>query len=168
MTAIGVFRDDYYNAISVLPQAQYNATTQATGTVLSAAVMAGAGDCYVNFSGQAGALAITTDSAVNIIAQLQQAVAAAYKAQIASFGAGVQPPVGVPNLFNLAYTLTVVNNNTASGAITFTGGAGVTITSPAGGAAGNVVAIASQREYLVTVTSPTSVSVQELFGGAIA
>jgi hypothetical protein len=123
--------------------------------------MVGAQDQYVNFSGQAGAQAITTDTAVNIIAALQQAVAVAYKAQIASFGSGVNPPIGVPNLFNLSFTLNIVNNNSAAGVITLTGGAGVTITGT------NTLAITTTRIYVVTVTSPTTVTMQNVGSGSV-
>lgn len=157
----GVFRDDFYNSVSVLPQSQYAATTQLTATVLAASAIAGAGDTYLASSGNATALAFTTDSAVNIIAWLQNAVAAAYKASLAGFGAGVQPPTGVPNLFNLTYTLTIVNNNTASGAITLTGGTGVTITGT------NTLAVASSRTFVVIVTSPTTVTIQNVGSGSV-
>lgn len=159
MTALGVFRDDFYNAISVLPQAQYSASTQGTGTVISATLLGGAGDTYAAFSGQTVAQALTTDTAVNIISQLQNAVAAAYKANIAASAANVSPPPGVPNLFNMVYTLTIINNNTSSGAITLTGGTGVTINGT------NTIAIATNREFLVTVTSPTTVTLQNLISG---
>lgn len=158
MTFLGVFRDDFYNSISVLPQAQYKTTAQATGTVLAAANMSGAGDCYVNFTGQA-ATAITTDTAVNIIAALQSAVAAAVVASGAGFAAGVNAPLGVPNLFNVTYTLTIINNN--SGILTLTGGTGVTVTGT------NTLAAAVERQYTVTINSPTTITLQHLFGGAV-
>lgn len=159
----GVFRDDFYNAISVLPQSQQvGLTTAQVGTVLAAAAIGGAGDCYVTYSGQAAAQSQTTDSAVNIIAQVQQAVATAYRATINSFGAGVNPPNGVPNLFNLTWTLTLVNQNLTAGALTLTGGAGVTLTTN-GAVSASVVTFAATATaptvavYIVTVTSPTTV-----------
>jgi hypothetical protein len=160
MTFLGVFRDDFYNAVSVLPQSQLVATTQNGGTI-SATLLAGAGDCYATFSGQAGAQALTTDSAVNIIAQIQNAVATAYKAGLGSFAAGVNPPPGVPNLFNMVYTLTMLNFNSASGAITLTGGTGVTITGT------NTLAINTERTFIVTITSPTTVTMQSMYAGTI-
>lgn len=153
MTALGVFRDDFYNAVSALAQTQYNATTQATGTVLSASIMAGAGDCYISASGQA-ATAITTDSAINIIAQIQNAVATAYKQGLGSFAAGVNPPNGVPNLFNTSWSLEIVNFNSAT--ITLTGGTGVTITGVA------TVLTNTARQFVVTITSPTTVVIQSV------
>lgn len=161
MTHLGVFRDDFYNAVSVLPQSQYNASVQ-NGGVISASLLAGAGDCYASFSGNAGAQALTTDSAINIIAQIQQAVATAYKAGLGAFAAGVNPPAGVPNLFNMVWTLTILNFNSAAGVITLTGGAGVTITGT------NTIAITSERIFTVTITSPTTVALQSVNSGTIA
>ena|ERR1700721_337003 len=164
MPSLGVFRDDFYNAISVLPQSQFTATTQATGTVLAANALSGAGDVYLSSSGSATAVAFTTDSAINIIAAIQIAVANAYKQGLGAFSAGVNPPPGVPNLFNVAWTLTINNVNTSSGVITLTGGAGVTIAGP--GPA--TIAISSQRLFLVTVTSPTTVVMQSMFSDTIS
>jgi hypothetical protein len=153
MTALGVFRYDYYNAVSVLPQTQYNATTQLTGTVLAAALIGGAGDCYVVASGTA-ATAITTDSAINIIAAIQIAVANAYKQGLGSFAAGVNPPPGVPNLFNVSWTLTINNQNSAL--MTLSGGTGVTINGTA------TIATDTARVFTVTITSPTTVVIQDV------
>lgn len=161
MTSLGVFRDDFYNAISVLPQAQVVSSTQ-NGGVIQATALAGASDCYASFSGQAGAQALTTDSAVNIIAQLQQAVATAYKNALSGFGAGVSPPAGLPNLFNVSYTLTINNFNNTSGAITLTGGTGVTISGT------NTIAINTQRVFIVTVTSPNTVTLTNLYSDSIS
>ncbi len=158
MTALGVFRDDYYNAISVLPNTQQSAfTTSQVGTVLPAAAVAGAGDAYVTYSGQAVAQSQTTDTAANIIAQLQQAVAVAAKAGASSFAAQVNPPAGVPNLFNLTWTLSIVNQNTASGALTLTGGTGVTLATN-GAASASVVAVGVTAIYVVTITGPNSIT----------
>jgi hypothetical protein len=153
MTALGVFRDDYYNAVSVLPQTQYNATTLATASVLPASLIGGAGDCYINASGGA-AVTYTTDSAINIIAAVQIAVANAYKQGLGAFAAGVNPPPGVPNLFNVSWTLTINNQN--SGLLTLTQGAGVTIIGSA------TTATVTARVYAVTITSPTTVTMQSV------
>lgn len=164
MTQLGNFRDDFYNALNVLTQAQAKATVQ-NGGVLAAALLGGATDCYLNVSGQAGAQALTTDSAANIIAQIQNAVAQA-QAAAATFpsllsGAQGSPPTGVPNLFNLSYTLTISNFNTAAGAITLTGGAGVTIVGT------NTLAISTQRQFVVTITSANAVTMTSLYGATI-
>jgi len=161
MTHLGVFRDDFYNAISALPQSQYVATTQGTGTTIPASALAGAGDCYFSNSGSATAVALTTDSAINIIAQIQNAVATAYKQGLGAFAAGVNPPPGVPNLFNTVWTLSILNLNTASGVITLSQGAGVTITGTA------TIAATSERVFTVTVTSPTTIAIQSMYAGTI-
>jgi hypothetical protein len=158
MTAQGVFRDDFYNAANVLAQSQYTASTQ-NGGVLAATALAGAGDAYVALSGNAGAQALTTDTGANIIAQLQTAVAAAYKANILSSAANISPPPGVPNLFNLTWTLTIINNNSASGVVTLTGGTGVTIVGT------NTLAISTSRVFVCTVTSATTVTLQNAGSG---
>jgi hypothetical protein len=155
MTALGVFRDDFYNAVSALAQSQVNATTLASGSVLPAFLIAGAGDCYINASGGA-AVSYTTDSAINIIAQIQNAVATAYKQGLGSFAAGVNPPNGAPNLFNTTWSLEINNQN--SGSITLTGGTGVTLI---GTNAGTIVT-ATARQYVVTITSPTTVTIQSV------
>jgi hypothetical protein len=59
----------------------------------------------------------------------------------------------VPNLFNVAYTLTLINNNTSSGAITLAAGTGVTLT------AGAAIAISTAVEFVVAILSPTTVSI---------
>jgi hypothetical protein len=67
-----------------------------------------------------------------------------------------------PNLFNIAYTVTIINQNLTAGALTLTGGTGVTLATNgaqsatvitfAGAVTTPVIAI-----YVVTVTSPTTV-----------
>jgi hypothetical protein len=151
MTALGVFRDDFYNAAAALTETQYTVTAQASGT-LAASAIAGARNCVVLSS---GATALTTDTALNIIAQIQNAVATAYKQGLGAFAAGVNPPPGVPNLFNVTYTLTIVNTN--AGTLTLTGGTGVTLSGT------TTVTTAAERVYLVTITSPTTVSIQGMF-----
>lgn len=156
MTALGVFRDDYYNAAAVLTETQYTVTAQASG-VLAATAMAGARSCVILSS---AATALTTDTAINIIAQIQQAVATAYKQGLGSFAAGVNPPVGVPNLFNVTYTLTIVNTDAST--LTLTAGTGVTLSGT------TTVVAASERVYLVTITSPTTVTIQGMYSSGAA
>ena len=156
MTALGAFRDDFYNAVNVLINGQFNSTSQASG-VLAASVLAGATENYVSSS---GATALTLDSTVNIIAQLQQAVATAYKAAINAAGAGVNPPSGVPNLFNVAFYVAIRNTN--AGTLTLTLGAGQTL--------GNgvlTIATGVERQYLFTVTSPTTILINDLGGSTV-
>ncbi len=154
MTALGVFRDDFYNAAAVLTETQYTVTAQAAGT-LSAAAIAGARLCAVLTS---GATALTTDTALNIIAQIQNVVATAYKQGLGSFAAGVNPPTGAPNLFNTTWTLQIVNIN--AGTLTLTAGTGVTL------AGTTTIITGASRWYQVTITSPTTVTIQGMFQSA--
>jgi hypothetical protein len=161
MTTLGVFRDDFINAANCLTVANYTTTTQNAG-VLAASLIANATENYCALSGQAGAQAITTDTAANIIARLQVATQVLLAAS-GAVAAGVQGgfPAGVPNLINLTFEVILINNNTASGAITLTGGAGVTI----GGT--NTIAITTSRTYLATVTGPNSLTLQNIGSGTV-
>ena len=152
MTALGSFRDDYYNSAAALTAVQNTPISTAGPITVTAQQLSGAVLTSIVASGQTTAQAWTTDTATNIVAWLQQVVAAAYKTQIAGFGQTVNPPVGIPNLFNLTYTLRIVNNNTSAGAITLTAGAGVTTSGSL------VVAIATAVDYVVSFNSPNSVT----------
>jgi hypothetical protein len=118
----------------------------------TAGTMAGAQQVFVNQSGASGALTLATDTALNIIAWLQQVVAVAIKAQNTGVGSGLNPPVGVPNLFNLTYTLTISNFNTGTGVIALTGGAGVTLFGTTSSAVG------ASRTFVVQVISSNAVT----------
>jgi len=159
MTALGVFRDDYYNAVSVLPQTQYTPVTAASGAVLAASAIGGAGISEIVTSGQA-AVSYTTDSAINIIAAIQIAVANAYKQGLGAFAAGVNPPPGVPNLFNVTWTMSIVNLNSAT--LTLLAGAGVTLSGT------TTVLTLAKRDYAVTITSPTTVTIQGMYATVTA
>lgn len=148
MANLGVFRDDVYNSIAILPGAQYKTTTQNGGT-LSASLFVGAQENYVAASGNTGAQAITTDTAANIIAALSSAIQNA--------ATGFQP--NSKNLVNLVFVATIINNNTSLGAITLTGGTGVTITGT------NTIAITTSRQFLITVTGINTVSFQNIGSG---
>jgi hypothetical protein len=152
MTALGSFRDDYYNSAAALTAVQNTAISAASPTIVAQQISGAVLTTLVG-SGQTTAQTWTTDTGTNIVAWLQQVVAAAYKTQIAGFGQTVNPPVGIPNLFNLTYTLRIYNINTASGAITLTAGAGVTISGSA------VVAIATAVDFVVSFNSPNSVTI---------
>lgn len=164
MTQLGDFRDDYYNSSAVLAQSGIATTTQNGGTI-AAANLVGAQDQYLLVSGQAGAQALATDTAANIIAALQNAVATAQAAAGAfpSLLSGAQgnPPNGVPNLFNLAYTLTINNGNTVAGAITLSAGAGVTLV------AGAPIAITTSVTFVVKVTGGNTVSMTRVASGTV-
>jgi len=121
--------------------------------VLAATAIAGAGDCYVVSS---VATALNIDSAINIIAAIQNAVAVAYKQGLGAFAAGVNPPNGAPNLFNTTWTLTIVNTTTTL-TLTTPAGSGVTLVGTATVLGGAAVV------YQVTITSPTTVTIQRIF-----
>lgn len=153
MGALGAFRDDVYNADAVLTGVQVTARTDASGATLPASVLAGAKITVLEESGQA-ATAYTTDTAANIIAWLQQAVAVALRASIiggGNFGTGLNPPVGVPNLFNMTYLLRITNANT--GTITLTGGTGVTFVGAA------TLVTLTFTDFMVTVTGPAQITI---------
>lgn len=150
MTTLGIFRDDFYNAINVLTNAQYNAISIASGTI-TASIMSGAVENYIS---QSGATALTTDTAANIIANIQTCLSK----QIGTAAAYLSEPPGVPNLVNLTYYLSIRNTN--GGTLTLTGGTGVTITGTA------TLATTVMRTYLVTITSATTVGLQDLGGAA--
>lgn len=155
---LGAFRDDFYNAISALPQSQSTGLTGAlSGTVLTAAQLSGAGDTYLVLSGQTAAQTATTDTAANLIANLQTSVATTW-GKVSQFSAStVVPSSGVPNLFNLTWTLTLNNQNTSSGALTLTGGTGVTLAA-VGGLSSTVVAVTTVSVWVCSVTGPSGVT----------
>ena len=144
MTTLGVFRDDFYNIAVTLPQAKLTTTAQASG-VLAASALTGATEVYVV---QSGATALTTDTAANIIAAIVGAI------QVAA--AGAQPTNA--SVQGLTYILNIWNTN--GGTLTLTAGTGVTITGTA------TLATTVERQYLVSVTSPTTVTLTNL-GGAV-
>jgi hypothetical protein len=164
MTNLGVFRDDFYSAINVLPESQAVNGPTATAT-LTAAQLTGAQEIMIAVGNGAGAAqTYTTDTAANIIAALQTAVATAYKANVGGFASslGAVPPLGVPNLFNVAWTVSISNQGTTA-ASTLAGGTGVTIAAVnAGMTAGNLALGAPNApvvtRYVVTVTGPASVT----------
>ena len=168
MSTLGVFRDDFYNAISILAQSQFTkVTTAQVGTIMPANQMCGAGDCYIVYSGQTVAQSETTDTAVNIIAALNNAVAVAVAASQANgggFATGLGVPQGMPNLFNVSWTLTIVNDNLTAGTLTLTAGTGVTFATAGGaGMTANVIVFTAAINlptvavYVMQVTSPTTV-----------
>lgn len=107
----------------------YNDTTAGTST-LAAGQMEGAAENILDCSGQTAAVGFTTRTAAQIIA-------------------------GVPNaVIGMAWKFRVINRNTSSGAITLTGGTGVTITDSA------AVAINTQADYIVTITGASTVTMQ--------
>jgi hypothetical protein len=166
MTNLGVFRDDFYNAIHILPASQANAGPTTTGTLI-AQYLAGALEDFITVGNGAGSSqTYTTDTAVNIIAQLNAAVNAAYKANVGGFasGLGAQPAVsGMPNFFNTSFTVDIVNQGTTA-ASTLAAGTGVTIISPDAGLTPTSIPAAAAANtpyvcrYVVTVTSAQTVT----------
>lgn len=154
---LGVFRDDYYNALAVLPQSQFVAVSGAlSATLLPAVDLCGATDCYIVESGQTSAQTATTDTAANIIASLQTAIQTAVKN--ASFGyQSVVPAIGIPNLFNAAWTLTINNQNLTAGTLTLTAGTGVTLAT-AGTTSATVVTFSTTAIYVGQITGPAAVT----------
>lgn len=157
MAFLGVFRDDFYNAIHVLTKAQGVTGLAATGT-LTAAMLVGAQVCYTSAAGTSQTF--TTDTAVNIIAALQNAAATAYKAQLLSFGAGVNPPQTMPNLFNLSWIVELNCSGVVTGG-TLAYGTGVT-NSQISGLSGTALPVGGVAKFVVTVTSPTTVNLQRV------
>lgn len=164
MTNLGAFRDDFYNAINVLPESQSVNGPTATAT-LTAAQLTGAQEVVIAVgNGAAAAQTYTTDTAANIIAALQTAVATAVKANVggqASALGGV-PPLGVPNLFNVAYTVTIANQGTTA-ASALAAGTGVTIAAVNAGMTATAIALGAPNapvatRYVVTITGPASVT----------
>ena len=157
MSFLGAFRDDYYNSVGVLPQSQFVKITGAlSATVLTAAQLSGASDCYIVESGQTAAQTATTDSAANIIANMQSAIANTLAtAPFAS--AGVVAPSGIPNLFNVTWTLTLNNQNLTAGTLTLTAGTGVTLAT-AGTTSATVVTFSTTAVYVCQITGLSAVT----------
>jgi hypothetical protein len=157
MTTLGVFRDDFYNAMAVLAQNQYTTFATAGSLTLTAAQLAGAQEVYINSTADGGAVTYTTDTAANIIARLQVAVLAQLQASgNLQNNPGVSP--GIPNIYNVSYFLSIINNG--AGTITLAAGSGVTL-----GTGTNSVSAATNRGYLVTITGPNSVTIQTVGSG---
>lgn len=164
MTNLGVFRDDFYNAINVLPESQAVNGPIATATLVASQITGAQEVVIAVGNGAAAAQTYTTDTAANIIAALQSAVATAIKANVggqASALGGV-PPFGVPNLFNLAYTVTFSNQGTTAASV-LAGGTGVTIAAINAGMTATAIALGAPNapvatRYVVTVTGAASVT----------
>jgi len=157
MTNLGVFRDDFYNAVYALGACQAISGPTATG-VLSASLLAGSQECYTSVGGTSQTY--TTDSAANIIAQLNTAVQAAYKANVGGFASalGATPAVsGIPNLFNFSWYININTNGVTTGA-TLAAGAGVTLAALTGAPSATALGTGGNAIYIATVTGPTSIT----------
>ena len=138
MTALGVFRDDYYNPAAVLPVGQTNAGPTAAG-VVAANVLAGAQKNVVTVgSAAAAAFNVTTDTAANIVAALQAAMRSLNNT--------------VPSkLIGTSFIVRVINQS-ATYAATLVAGAGVNIVGTA------TLALSTSRDFLVTIHGAASVT----------
>jgi hypothetical protein len=159
----GVFSDDFYNAIHVLP-ASIAVNGPTATAVLSGVQLTGALEVDLAVgNGAAAAQTYTTDTAVNIIAALNNALATAYKQGLGAFAASVNPPTaGLPNLFNLTWTVTIENQGTTA-ASALAAGTGVTINAVNAGMTATAIALGAPNtpvatRYVVTVNSPTTVT----------
>lgn len=166
MTTLGVFRDEFYNAIHILPSSQSSNGPTATGVLPAAQIVGALVTNIAVGNGAAAAQTYTTDSAVNIIAQLSNAINTAYKANVGGFASSLagSPPTAIPNLFNLSWTLSLQNQGTTA-ASTLAGGTGVTITSANAGLTSGVGNMAlgapntpNVTRWVITVTGPASVT----------
>lgn len=139
MTTLGVFRDDFYPVAVALNSVQYGTTAQASGNI-AATLFAGSNEVYML---QSGATALTTPTAAQIVAQLVNTL--------------LLNGVNQPNVVGTTYYLRVINTN--AGTLTLTGGTGVTITGTA------TLATATTRDFMVTVTGLTTVTLQSIGTG---
>ena len=115
-----------------------NTLTQLSGAgpfTITALQMSGG---VIEFSGSATAVTVTTDTATNIVARMQ--------ALDANAGVGS------------TMQLTLVNDNTASGAITVAGGTGVTLAGPTPTA----IPITTAKRYLVKILTLTTIQMMAL------
>ena len=119
-----------------LPEAKYTANTATTATTATAASFSGAKHVTLNMTGiLAAGRALTTPSAADIVAQIPDAAAGD------------------------TYILRIENNSSGDYAWTVTAGSGITVTGTA------TIAMATWREYLVTLTSLTAVVLQNIGSG---
>jgi hypothetical protein len=157
MGNLGVFRDDFYNAIHILTACQAQAGPVATG-VIAASLLAGAIENFVSVGGTSQTY--TTDTAANIIAVLSTAIQAAYKANVGGFASslGAQPAVsGIPNLFNMSFFIDIDAQGATTGA-TLAAGSGVTFGSTFAGLSPTALSITAPNRYVVQVTGPASIT----------
>lgn len=128
--------DDNIPAISFLPSYQFVSTAQASGAI-NATSVSGAAECYIT---QSGATALTTPTAAQIVAAIQNV--------LSNLGLGPFPPLGYP----LTYFVRVINTN--AGTLTIAGGTGVTMLGTA------TLATATSRDFIVTVTGLNTATFQ--------
>jgi hypothetical protein len=120
--------------ITAVKNQTYLTKTGAGPFTLTAAETVGS---FIEFSGSTTAVVVNTPTAAAIIAQMKT----------------IDPNAGVGS----TTTLTILNDNTSSGAITMTAGDG-NVTFVAGPATPAVVAIATRRQYLVKIATASTVT----------
>ena len=123
---------------TVLSAVKNNTYTQLSGAgpfTLTGTQMVGG---VIEFSGSTTAVTVTTATAAQILAAMQV----------------VDPNAGVGSTIQL----TLVNDNTSSGAITVGGGTGVTLSGPTPTA----IAIAAAKRYLIKILTATTASMVAL------
>lgn len=122
--------------LSTTLEAQFN-TIATQNFTIPANVMSGAGTTVLGCTAN-GANAVTTRTAAQIYADLQALM-------------GVAPPIGFSWLFRIV--------NTGNNTVTLTAGAGVTINGTA------TAATNTFRDWIVTITSPTTLTIQSVGTG---
>ena len=123
---------------TVLNAVKNNTYTQLSGAgpfTLTGTQMVGG---VVEFSGSTTAVTVNTATAAAILAAMQT----------------IDPNAGVGSTIQL----TLVNDNTSSGAITVTGGTGVTLSGPTA----TTIAIAAAKRYLTKILTATTASMVAL------
>ncbi len=160
MSGLGVFRDTFYNAIHALPAVQASVGPAATG-VIGASLMASAIENIIQVTGTSQTF--TTDTAANIIAALQTAVAAAAKANVGGFASALSenPPLGVPNLFNVSFIVTIDAMTAVTGA-TLAFGTGVTPVTGLSGLSNTALSLTAPNRYVCVVTGAASLTMQRV------
>jgi hypothetical protein len=145
MAARGVFDDGIFAGSAFFPETQISSTAVAA---ITAAQAAGGCETYIL---QTTAVTTVLPSAAAIYAQLVQQL----QVSAAQGGPGIATPQN--NLVGCSYRLRIVSTPGS----TVSAGAGVTITGL------NTIATSSWRDYVVTITSPTTITITSVGSGTI-
>ena len=141
MATRGVFDDNFFQGDDYLLGCQFSSTSVASGTLL-ATQTCGASETYLT---QSGATALTLPSAAAVYAQLILLLTQQSCATPGNLAASV------------VYKLRIINTN--AGTLTLTAGTGNTLTGTA------TLATQTWRDFVVTVTSPTTITYQSVGTG---
>lgn len=134
----GAFTKDTFAQLLLALAGSFSSLNATVGTLPVGAITAGNGEVFLTSTN-----AVPGTQTTRTAAQMYADIAGVL---------GLNPPNG----FN--YTLTITN--TGAGTFTLAGGTGVTVTGTA------TVAQNISRQYLVTVNSPTTMTIQEVASGA--